>query len=134
MQIPVEEIRIRKRIRRDAGDLRPLMESMQKHGLVNPIVVTEKRELVAGFRRLESAKRLGWESIPAQIVENLDDISLFEIEVEENTARKDFTSDEMADAIVRMERLQNPGFLRRLWRAIVRFFDRLFGIFARRRR
>ena len=133
MQVPIGEIRIRKRIRRDAGDLRPLMESMQKHGLLNPIVVTEKNELVAGFRRLQAAKRLGWEAIPAQVVEHLDQLSLLEIEVEENTARKDFTSDEMADAIVQMDRLQNPGLFRRFWRRLVRMVERFLELFRRRR-
>lgn len=120
MQIQVNDIRIKKRVRRDLGNLQPLMESMRKHGLLNPILVTPKNELVAGHRRLESAKRLGWHSVTAQIVENTDSLTLLEIEFEENAARKDFSSDEMADALNRMERLKNPGLLKRFLRWITR--------------
>ena len=42
----------------DLGDLSTLKDSMKRYGLLNPITVNSKHELVAGQRRLESAKEL----------------------------------------------------------------------------
>jgi ParB family chromosome partitioning protein len=58
MQMRIDEIIVRKRVRKDLGDVSQLMESMKNHGLMNPIVVTSEKELIAGHRRLDSAKRL----------------------------------------------------------------------------
>ena len=131
MQIQVDEIRIRKRIRKDPGDLRPLMESMRKHGILNPIVITTQNVLVAGYRRLEAAKRLGWQSVPVQVIDANDALTLLEIEIEENAARKDFSSDEMADAFTRMDKLKNPGVIRRLWYWFGKIFRRILSVFRR---
>jgi len=131
MQIQVDEIRIRKRIRKDPGDLRPLMESMRKHGILNPIVITTQNVLVAGYRRLEAAKRLGWQSVPVQVIDANDALTLLEIEIEENAARKDFSSDEMADAFTRMDKLKNPGVFRRIWYWLGKIFRRILSVFRR---
>ena len=62
MRMAVQDIELNLRVRKNLGDLNALMESMKNHGLLNPITVTEKGELIAGHRRLESAKRLGCSS------------------------------------------------------------------------
>ena len=51
---------------------------------------------------------------------------LVEMEIEENTQRKDLTSDELAEAYLRLDKLRNPGFLVRIWRAIAGFFSRVW--------
>ena len=119
--IDIEKIRIHHRVRRDLGDLDGLKESMRRHGLFNPLVVTQDYMLVAGRRRLESARELGWRAIQCRVVDQDDRTTLLEIEIEENTARRDFTSDELADALVRLDRLRRPSWWRRVWRSIVRF-------------
>lgn len=119
--IDIEKIRIHHRVRRDLGDLGGLKESMRRHGLFNPLVVTQDYVLVAGRRRLESARELGWRAVQCRIVDQDDRTTLLEIEIEENTARRDFTSDELADALVRLDRLRSPSWWRRAWRSIVRF-------------
>ena len=127
MQIEIEKIIIRKRVRKNLGDLATLMDSLSKHGLLNPVVINSKNELVAGHRRTEAARRLGWTSIDVRIVDSDDKADLVEMEIDENTQRKDLTSDELAEAYIRLDKLRNPSFLIRIWRAIVRFFRRLFG-------
>lgn len=127
--IEIEKITVKNRMRRDLGDIKPLMESMKHHGLFNPIVVTREGDLVAGQRRYEAARRLGWTAIQCRIIDNRDKVSMLEIEIEENTARKDFNSDEMADALLRLDKLRNPGWFDRLKRAIRRFFRRVDGFF-----
>ena len=133
MQIELDQVIIRKRVRKNLGDLSSLMESMRKHGLLNPIVINNRNELVAGHRRTESARRLGWITIEARIVDNDEDVDLVEMEIEENTQRKNLTTDELAEAYLRLDRMRHPSLFTRIWRAIVRFFRRLFGGGAKRR-
>lgn len=126
MQIDIQSVTLRKRVRKNLGDLKPLAESLKTHGLMNPILINEKNELIAGHRRLEAAKSLGWTTIAARVVERAEEAELLEMEVEENTHRKALTADELAEAYDRLEHLRNPGFFTRIWRAIKQFFARLF--------
>ena len=56
--IPIHEIRIAERIRRDNGSLDDLALDIQEHGLLNPITVMEQADggyvLIAGLRRLKA--------------------------------------------------------------------------------
>jgi ParB family chromosome partitioning protein len=128
MQVPVNDIIVRKRIRRNMGDIEVLAESLKRHGQISPIVISKKNVLIAGGRRLEAAKSLGWRTINAVILENSTELSRLELEIEENTQRRDFTMDELADATKKLYRMQHPGFFRRILNAIVRFFKWLFRI------
>lgn len=130
MQMELSKIIIRTRVRKNLGDLASLMDSLRRHGLLNPVVVNSRNELIAGHRRMESAKRLGWSVIEVRVIDGQDKADLVEMEIEENTQRKNLTTDELAEAYLRLDRLRHPSFLVRLWRAIVQFFRRLF----RRRR
>lgn len=129
MQVRLDDIVVgKKRIRKSSGDITQLMESLRKHGLLNPITVTEAMELIAGFRRFEAASRLGWESIDVHMISNLDDVEKCEIEIDENLHRRNFTTDELAEAYDRLKKLKNPGFFKRIWSAVMRFFRKLFRI------
>ena len=127
MQIELSKIIIRKRIRKNLGDLSSLMESMRTHGLLNPVVIDSRNELVAGHRRTEAAMRLGWDMIEVRVVDSNEASDLLEMEIEENTERKQLTSDELAAAYLRLDKLRNPPLIVRIWRAILRFFKRIFA-------
>jgi len=127
MRMAVYDIVLNLRVRKNLGDIGALMDSMKTHGLLNPITVTNKGELIAGHRRLESAKRLGWEYIDVIILDEPGPIEKLEIEIEENTQRKALSPDELADAYVRLDKLRNPGFFRRLISWLINFFKTLFG-------
>lgn len=127
MDIQLDKIIIKKRIRKDLGDLRSLMKSMRTYGLMNPVIVNNRMELIAGQRRLESAKQLGWQTIPTIIVNKESDLEKLELEIEENLHRRNLTADELAEGYKRIDKLKNPGFFRRIFRAIANFFRRLFG-------
>ena len=127
MEIQIDKIIVKKRIRKDLGDLRSLMKSMRTVGLMNPIIVNNRMELIAGQRRLESAKQLGWQSISAIIVDKEKEADKVELEIEENLHRRNLTADELAEGYKRLDKLKNPGFFRRLFRVIANFFRRLFG-------
>jgi len=92
--VPVDTIRVSDRIRADLGDLTDLQQSMATRGLINPVTVTADRRLIAGERRLESAKRLGWTSIDAQVWKPADGMDLLDVEAEENLCRKQLTEGE----------------------------------------
>lgn len=128
MQIPIEEIVVKKRIRRDFGDVTPLVESLRRYGLMHPILVNKKNILISGRRRLEAARILGWRSINALVIDARDELSKLEYELEENAQRRDLTIEETAKAEARIRRLRNPGFFRRIWNAITAFFARIFGL------
>ncbi len=127
MQIELSKIIIRHRIRQNLGDLSSLMESMRLHGLMNPVVINSNNELIAGHRRTEAARRLGWQSIEVRVVDKANEGELLEMEIDENTERKPLTSDELAEGYLRLDRLRSPSFFRRIWTAIIRLFRRLFG-------
>ncbi|MFW5727548.1 MAG: ParB N-terminal domain-containing protein [Spirochaetia bacterium] len=127
MQIPIEDIVIKRRIRQDLGDLSKLMESLKAYGLMNPILINSNRELIAGRRRLEAAQRLGWKNIEAHIVDTSSDVNELEMEMDENLHRRNLSAVELAEGMSRLEKLRNPGFFRKIFMAIARFFRRLFG-------
>lgn len=118
MQVLIGSIKIPDRIRKDMGDLEPLMESMQRCGQLNPITVTRDLTLIAGHRRCEAATRLGWSMIEATVVDGINDVRRLEIEIEENLHRKDFSPVELLEGVRRLEAMRNPSPMRRLGRSL----------------
>ncbi|MCL2127213.1 MAG: ParB N-terminal domain-containing protein [Treponema sp.] len=128
MQVPINDIKVRKRIRKEMGDMEALAESMKRYGQISPIVISGKNELIAGGRRLEAAKSLGWRTINAVISNSSTELARLELEVEENVQRHDFNREETAEAARQLYRMRNPGIFRRLINAIARFFKWLFRV------
>jgi len=95
---------------------------MSKYGLLQPIILDKNNNLLAGYRRLLSAKQLGWSNIDAVIIDARDKISKIEIEIDENLARKDFTYDEIDNAYEIKDKMSNPS----LFVRIINFFKNLF--------
>ena len=131
MLVRISEIQVKKRIRKESGNINELIESMNIHGLMNPIVLTREYQLIAGFRRLESARKLGWENIEASIIDAPTKIKKLEMEIEENIHRKDFTPDEIVDAYTKLEKLKNPGLLKKILLCIGNFLKKLFHVKTR---
>jgi N6-adenosine-specific RNA methylase IME4 len=98
----IETITVKKRYREDLGDIKKLAASIESVGLLHPIVVTTDLTLIAGQRRLEACKLLGWSDIPVTTI-NLDDI--IQGEYAENSDRKDFGPTE----IVAIKRALEPA-------------------------
>lgn len=126
MLVKIEDIKVKKRIRKDLGDLTPLKESLHTYGLINPITLNSDYELVAGERRLEAAKALGWERINAIILDSTaDKIRQLEMELEENNQRKEFTDEELMDGYKRLERLRNPPLIMKILSFLADLFIKL---------
>lgn len=77
------------RQRRELKDIDKLAGSIQRRGLINPPVIARDGQLIAGERRWEAIKSLGWTSIPVQYIDELDEGELKAVELEENIKRLD---------------------------------------------
>ena len=88
----------------DVEALRTLSESIESHGLLQPVVVRKiddgKYQLVAGERRLRAAIQAGWSDVPANVVE-ADDRKTAELAIVENLQRKDLNPLEKAGSFQR---------------------------------
>lgn len=87
-------------LRCEVGSISGLMLSIQEKGLLEPVVVRpvgDEFEVVAGGRRYEACRRLGWRSIPCHVVE-LDDKEAFEVSLLENIQRETLNPIEEARA------------------------------------
>lgn len=126
MRIEINKVLVKKRIRKDLRELAGLIESMRNFGQLSPIIVNRQSELIAGNRRLEAAKRLGWNSIDAIVIDKDDEIDMLELELEENIQRNDLSSDEISDGFTRLEKLRNPSLLRRIIKFIKKLLRRIF--------
>lgn len=122
MKTSIKLIKVDKavRIRNDIGDLEPLIESISNVGLINPIVIDEDNNLVAGYRRLEACKKLGFKEVDVKIVDlNGDDMKMLDVEVAENFFRKDFTPEEVLASEKRrqeiLESRRKKGLFERFW-------------------
>jgi ParB family chromosome partitioning protein len=77
-------------LRSNTNGVEELVESIKKIGLIQPIVVriarSDRFEIVAGNRRFNACKKLGWRKITGHIVE-LDDKTAFEVTIIENVQR-----------------------------------------------
>jgi N6-adenosine-specific RNA methylase IME4 len=99
--VNIEQIEVGFRYRKDLGDLRTLAESIAEVGLLHPVVVTPEGRLIAGQRRLEACRSLGWADVPVTIV---DLLQAARGEAHENFIRKDLLPSE----IVALKRAIEP--------------------------
>lgn len=113
LDFPVAEIKVVRetRQRKDAEkDVEQLAASIESSGLINPIVIKECGELVAGERRLNAFRKLNREFIPVRIFEQLSESEATLIELQENMARRELTWQETAEAISKYHDLKITEF------------------------
>ena len=90
--------RFQPRIKFDENAINELAISIQKYGVIQPIVVRQignKYEIIAGERRYKASKVAGKQTIPA-IISELNDKDSVEIALIENVQREDLTPIEKA--------------------------------------
>ena len=131
MKLKIEEIKIGSRIRQESGDLNSLKKSIKAVGLINPIIVDFRKELVIGMRRLEACRQLGWTEIEVKIMDvNADSVKKLDLEYHENMGRLNFTEPEKQNYDKSRDELINPsvsnsrflGWLQIIWKKIKSFF------------
>jgi ParB family transcriptional regulator, chromosome partitioning protein len=90
----------KKQLRTSSYNVTELASSIKRNGLLQPIIVRMVRdhyEIVAGNRRYEACKSLGWRKVTCHI-EELDDREAFEISLVENIQRRTLNPVEEAKA------------------------------------
>jgi hypothetical protein len=97
LYVPVDEVKVGARHRKDLGDIEGLARSIREIGLLHPIVARPDGVLIAGERRLAAYKHLrweelGWDEIPVRVVD-LNEVIVGEFA--ENSCRKDFSPSEL---------------------------------------
>jgi len=91
-KVKVEDVKIaNERFREDYGEIEELAVSIQRYGLLHPIVVDDQLNLIAGERRLKAHRLLGITEIEVKQLKDLSTLEKRQIEIEENLKRKDFT-------------------------------------------
>ena len=103
-QLPVNSIErnpYQPRTEFEASSLRELSDSIQQHGVLQPLLVRALPnggwQLIAGERRLMAAKQAGLATVPCRILE-LEEQQVCEVALEENLKRKDLNVLEKAQA------------------------------------
>ena len=69
----VDSIGIGRRHRTDLGDIDALAESIDQHGLLQPLTITPDGMLVCGLRRLAAIKLLGWRRVSVWVRSGISD-------------------------------------------------------------
>ena len=105
----ITDIKVGTRNRKNLGDIDALAESIDEVGLLHPIVVRPSGQLVAGHRRLEACRELGWANVPVTVATRLDDarLALF-AERDENICRKDMIPSESVSLGRELAELERP--------------------------
>lgn len=87
----VDDINVGARLRQDLGDIAGLAKSIDEYGLLHPLVIDADNNLIAGGRRLEAMKSLGWTKVEVRQFEEMTPDERRVLELEENLRRKDLT-------------------------------------------
>ena len=88
----------------DPEAVQELANSISEVGLMSPITVDLDYTLIAGLRRLEAAKRLGWREIECT-VSNIDGLLAEMAEIDENIIRRGFDQMEACEQLARRKEI-----------------------------
>ena len=83
----------------DEDALLELAESIQKHGIIQPLLVQKKDDyymIIAGERRWRAAKKAGLKEVPVNVADHLSEQEILEIALIENIQREDLNPIEEA--------------------------------------
>lgn len=107
--LPITSIIVNRseRQRRELPNIDILADSIKRLGLIHPVVVRrDTSELVAGERRLEACRSLGWTNINCQFLDELDPLVSHAIELEENIKREALPWQDEAKAVAEYHALR----------------------------
>ena len=107
MEVPIDEINIGDRVRKDFSHVPQLAESIREDGLIQPIVLDYNKRLIAGESRIRAHRLLGLSTIRAVFRGVLDEAQLVVLEASENNARKDLTWQERVLSVDKVHRIRS---------------------------
>jgi len=134
MRLKINDINIGSRIRQDTGDITSLKESIRSVGLLQPIIVNRKKELISGFRRLQACKQLGWEEIEVKMIKTEDDkVKKLDLEYHENLGRLNLSAEEKQNYLETREKLLHPPtLLQKFFHWLKNVWNMLKAIFSKK--
>jgi len=111
MKVALGDIKIKEeRFREDYGEIEELAVSIQRYGLLHPIIVDNELNLIAGERRFKAHKLLGLQEIEIKKIGDASLLERREIEIEENLRRKNFNWQEEVKAKLEVDKIKREQF------------------------
>lgn len=98
--LPIDSLKIKSSYLRVETNIDKLKKSIETVGLINPLVINNDNELIAGGRRYSALKELGYAEVPVVRVEK-NDLEQELISIDENLVRKDLTKIEFEKCLNR---------------------------------
>lgn len=98
--VSIDQIKVASKYLRTNSNVENLKKSIQTVGLLNPLVVNDKLELLAGARRYTALKELGIEEVAVNIVSK-NSLEQELISIDENLVRQDLTKVEIEEYLSR---------------------------------
>jgi len=96
IEIDINNVVIRSRLRENNGDLSTLESSIRKLGLLCPIVVDHDNVLIAGGRRLAACRSAGIATIPVLKLDiTYNSMPALDIQSDENLCRQPLSHEEL---------------------------------------
>lgn len=106
MKLALKDVIVGDRFRKEYPDIDKLAESIRKFGIIEPIVIDENNNLIAGERRYKAHQLLKKEDIEVRYMKELTGIEKKEVELEENIQRQAFTWQEEVTAKKQLHELK----------------------------
>ena len=100
--IDVDKVVTKEALRRDDGDLSALEASIERLGLLHPIIIDRRNVLISGGRRLKACRALGLQNIPVMRLDTeFDSMESLDIQSDENLCRQPLSPEELEAHIQR---------------------------------
>lgn len=129
MKIKLEDIRIPYRIRTEAEGIPELAKSIEAYGLLQPIIIDERNNLIAGFRRLCAARLLHLDFIEVNVVKVRTRKDALLLEIEENDMRRSFNEEERYRIGLLLKKYEKTSNFEAFLYSIRNFFHRILSFF-----
>jgi ParB/RepB/Spo0J family partition protein len=94
IEVPINKVKSIENVRTEINDseIAELMQSIKQHGLLEPIGVwlgNDEYIISYGHRRLNACKKLGWKTITAKVLGEMNEEDMLILNATENLHRKD---------------------------------------------
>jgi ParB/RepB/Spo0J family partition protein len=101
-ELKVADLKVSKDNVRQMDDLKDLAASIKEKGILQPLLVTDKGEIIAGARRFKAAQMAGLETVPCVVREDAEEAQ--DLRVIENLQRENLPPLDEAQAIDKMRK------------------------------